>query len=47
MADFTYQKAYPLEGDNTEYRIISSDYVSNKKFDGNEILKIDPKGLGV
>ena len=43
MADFNYQKAYPLKGDKTKYRKISSEYVSTKKFDGNEIFtkKID------
>ena len=45
MADFNYQKAFPLKRDDTEYRKISNDYVSTKKFDGNEILKIDPKAL--
>jgi fumarate hydratase class I len=45
MADFNYQKAYPLKGDKTKYRKISSEYVSTKEFDGNEILKIEPKAL--
>ena len=47
MSDFNYQKAFPLQGDNTEYRKISSDYVSTSNFEGTEILKIDPKALEV
>lgn len=47
MSDFNYQKAFPLQGDNTEYRKISSDYVSTSNFEGTEILKIDPKALEI
>ena len=45
MSEFNYQKAFPLNGDNTEYRKISSEFVSTAEFDGKEILKIDPKAL--
>ena len=47
MADFNYQKAFPLNEDNTEYKKISSEYVSTVKFEGEEILKIEPKALEV
>ena len=47
MADFKYQKSFPLNGDNTEYKKISSEYVSTVKFEGEEILKIEPKALEV
>lgn len=45
MADFTYQDPYTLTGDKTEYRHISSDFVSIEKYGDREILRIDPKGL--
>lgn len=45
MSEFKYQKPYPLQGDNTEYRKISSDYVSTINVDGREILKVDAKAL--
>ena len=47
MSEFNYQKAFPLKGDNTEYKKISSDYVSTVDFDGQEILKIEPKALEI
>tara|TARA_Y100000766_G_scaffold284618_1_gene303804 strand:- start:621 stop:2225 length:1605 start_codon:yes stop_codon:yes gene_type:complete len=47
MADFNYQKAYPLQGDNTQYRKISSKYVSIVKFEEEDVLKIDPKALEI
>ena len=43
MTDFNYQNAFPLQGDETEYRKISSNYVSTSEFDGQKILKVDPK----
>lgn len=45
MSDFFFQKPFPLQGDQTEYRKISDQYVSTLSVDGREILKIDPKGL--
>lgn len=45
MADFQYQNPYPLTDDTTEYRKISSDYVSVEKVGNREILNVDPKGL--
>ena len=47
MADFNYQKAYPLQGDKTTYRKISSNYVSTVKFEEEDVLKIDPKALEI
>jgi fumarate hydratase class I len=43
--DFYYQKPFPLSGDDTQYRLLSSDYVSESEFDGKPILKVDPEGL--
>jgi fumarate hydratase class I len=42
---FTYQDPFPLKKDDSEYYLLSSDYVSVAQFDGQEILKVDPKAL--
>ena len=47
MADFIYEEPFPLKNDPTEYRKISSDYVSTFEIEGREILKIDAKALEV
>ena len=47
MAEFFYQEPYPILKDTTEYRKISSDYVSVEKVGNREILNIDPKALEV
>lgn len=45
MAEFKYQKPFPILKDDTEYRCITKDYVSTIEVDGREILKVEPKGL--
>ena len=45
MSEFNYQEPFPLEKDDTKYRLITKDYVSVTEFEGRKILKIDPKGL--
>ena len=45
MVEFAYQDPFPLSGDDTEYRLLTRDYVARTTLDGNEILKIDPEGL--
>lgn len=45
MADFKYQKPFPVKKDNTEYELLTTDYVQELEFDGRKILKVDPKGL--
>ncbi|MFA9389179.1 MAG: fumarate hydratase [Prolixibacteraceae bacterium] len=47
MAEFSYQKPFPIQRDTTTYRKITSEYVSSIEFDGRKILKVDPKGLEV
>jgi fumarate hydratase class I len=42
---FYYQNPFPLAKDDTEYYLLSSDYVSVANFDGEEVLKVDPKAL--
>lgn len=43
--DFHYQDPFPLEKDETQYRLITSDYVSVGDFEGHPILKVEPEGL--
>jgi fumarate hydratase, class I len=45
MSAFQYQEIFPLETDTTEYRQLTTDFVSQASFDGNPVLKIDPQGL--
>ncbi len=42
---FQYQEPFPLEGDTTQYRLLTSDYVSVGEFEGRPVLKVDPEGL--
>ncbi len=45
MSEFIYQDIFPIEKDDTEYRLVTKDYVSTIDVDGRKILKIDPKAL--
>ena len=45
MAEFIYQEPLPIERDNTEYRLVTKDYVKVVECDGRKILKVDPKGI--
>jgi len=45
MAEFKYQKPFPILKDDTPYRLITKDFVSTIEVDGREIVKIDPEGL--
>lgn len=45
MSEFKYQEPFPLSGDNTEYRLLTKDYVRVEKCGDREILRVDPKGL--
>ena len=45
MAEFKYQDPFPLSGDDTQYRLLTKNYISTTSLDGEEILKIDPEGL--
>jgi fumarate hydratase class I len=42
---FFYQDPFPLGPDNTEYELLTSEFVSTAEFDGKTILKIDPQAL--
>jgi fumarate hydratase class I len=45
MPEFAYQDPFPLAPDTTRYRRLDADLVSTAKFDGTEILKIQPEAL--
>lgn len=45
MTEFNYEKPFPLLKDNTEYKLLSTDYVSTIDVDGREVLKVDAKAL--
>jgi fumarate hydratase class I len=42
---FHYQDPFPMSKDNTEYYLLTKDYVSVSEFEGKEILKVAPEGL--
>ena len=43
--DFQYQKPFPLGEDTTEYRHVTSEFVSVSDFDGQPVLKIEREAL--
>ncbi len=45
MPEFAYQDPFPLGPDTTEYRKLTSDFVSIGDFEGREILKVAPEAL--
>jgi len=45
MADFVYQDPFPLSKDETQYRLLTKEFVSWAAFDGSRILKVEPEGL--
>ncbi|MEA1968016.1 MAG: fumarate hydratase [Thermodesulfobacteriota bacterium] len=45
MNDFKYKSMFPMGEDTTEYKLISKDHVKITEFEGQEILKIEPKAL--
>ena len=42
---FYYQDPFPLKKDETEYYLLSNDYVSVAEFEGQEVLKVAPQAL--
>jgi len=45
MAEFVYKDPLPLAGDSTRYRRLTADHVSVARFDGEEVLKVEPEAL--
>ncbi|WP_449545816.1 class I fumarate hydratase FumA [Lelliottia amnigena] len=42
---FYYQNPFPLEHDDTDYYLLTKEYVSVAEFAGQEILKVEPEAL--
>jgi len=45
MAEFEYQKMFPVAEDTTEYRLLTQDHISTGTFEGAEVLKVSAQGL--
>src|SRR5665648_590315 len=45
MAEFVYQKPFPIKKDTTTYRLLTKEFVSTVEFEGRKILKVAPEGL--
>ncbi len=45
MAQFKYQEMFPINEDNTDYRLLTNEHVSIKQFDQTEVISIDYQGL--
>ena len=45
MVEFKYSELLPLGEDDTEYRLLTADYVSTAEFNGKTVLNIEPEGL--
>ena len=45
MTDFNYAPMFPLGDDKTEYRLLTSEYVSTGTFEGQTIVKVQPEAL--
>jgi fumarate hydratase class I len=43
--EFRYQEPFPMGKDNSEYYLLSKDFVSTANFEGQEILKVAPEAL--
>jgi fumarate hydratase class I len=43
--EFTYQDVLPLGPDDTQYRLLTDEFVSVESFDGRDVLKIEPEAL--
>ena len=43
--EFNYQEPFPLGKDDTEYYLLTKDYVSVSEFEGQKMLKVEPEGL--
>lgn len=43
--EFRYQEPFPMGKDNSEYYLLTKDFVSTANFEGQEILKVAPEAL--
>lgn len=42
---FVFQKPYPLGNDTTEYQLLTDEFVETIEFEGESMLKVDPRAL--
>lgn len=45
--EFYYQDRFPLDNDKTEYYLLTKEFVTLTKFEGEEIVKVNPEGLAL
>ncbi|MCG6923902.1 MAG: fumarate hydratase [Acidobacteria bacterium] len=45
MPEFRYAPPFPLDADDTRYRLLTKEHVSLTSFEGQEILKVAPEAL--
>jgi fumarate hydratase class I len=45
MGDFIYEDLFSIGEDNTEYRLLTEQYVSESTFNGKKVLIVEPKAL--
>ena len=45
MPEFQFQEMFPSGKDSTTYRKLSSDFVGTAKFNGKDVLTVEPEGL--
>jgi len=45
MSDTVYHDMFPIQADTTEYRKLTSDYVSTITVEGKEVLKVDAEAI--
>lgn len=45
MSEFKYQEPFPLGKDETEYELLTEDFVSLQKFGDKDVLVVEPEGL--
>ena len=45
MPEFHYQTPFPLPPDETEYELLSSEWVRVERFGDDEVLRVDPQAL--
>jgi fumarate hydratase, class I len=45
MTDLAYQDPFPLAPDATTYRLVTRDHVSMTRFEGTDVLKVEPEAL--
>ncbi len=43
--DYKFQEPFPIGKDETDYYLLSKDFISVSQFEGKEILKVEPEGL--